>query len=244
MSIRITTTKGAGVGRIKVLVHGPPGIGKTRLAATTGDLPGTLILSAEGGLLSLREHDIRQIEVGAGHEAWGRIEAAVDAILSGAIPDVRWLVVDSISEVAEALLASEKGKTVDPRRAYGELGDKIPALIRKLRDVPANVVMIAKQSRFEADGQPPLYGPAMPGKQLTGALAYLFDEVFAMQLVEVAADDGTTAVKRAFVTQRTLTHEAKDRSGALKPMEPARLDKIAHKIASPTTGIAPTAEKV
>lgn len=244
MSVKITTTKGAGVDRLKVLVHGPPGIGKTRLAASTGDLPGTLILSAEGGLLSLREHDIRQIEVGAGPEAWGRIEGAIDAILNGQIPDVRWLVVDSISEIAEALLATEKGKTSDPRRAYGELGDKIPAIIRKLRDVPAHVVMIAKQSRYEAEGQPPLSGPSMPGKSLTGALAYLFDEVFAMTLVEVTADDGSTSVRRAFLTQRTLTHEAKDRSGALKPMEPARLDKIAQKIASPTPATLATAEKV
>lgn len=230
MSFQITTTRGAGVDRLKVLVHGPAGVGKTRLAATTGDPAGTLIVSAEGGLLSLRDHDIRQIEVGAGPEAWAKIEAVVDAILAGQIPDVRWLFIDSITEIAEALLSSAKVKFNDPRLAYGVLGERIPAMIRKLRDVPAHVVMIAKQGRPEIEGQPPMFAPAMPGKSLTAALGYLFDEVFAMQLITV---EGKDEPQRAFLTQRTLTHEAKDRSGALNPIEPARLDRIAKKIATP-----------
>lgn len=236
--MEIRTTRGAGVDRLKVLVHGPAGIGKTRLAATTGDPEGTLILSAEGGLLSLREYDIRQIEVGAGAAAWSRVEEAVDALIAGRIPNVRWLVVDSITEIAEALLAAEKSKTSDPRKAYGELGDRIPGLIRKLRDVPAHVVMIAKQGKSESDTGASVLGPMMPGKSLTSALSYLFDEVFAMGFVTVEKD-GASEAKRAFYTQRTLTHEAKDRSGALAPVEPANLARIARKIATPTTPASP-----
>ena len=53
--MKVMSTRNAGVDRLKVLVHGPAGAGKTYLASTTGNHRSTLELSAEAGLLSLRE---------------------------------------------------------------------------------------------------------------------------------------------------------------------------------------------
>jgi len=41
-----TTTADASTDRVKILVHGPAGSGKTVLCSTTGDLDRTLIVSA------------------------------------------------------------------------------------------------------------------------------------------------------------------------------------------------------
>ena len=62
MAIQLTSTKdAAALSGMKFLVHGPAGAGKTRLCATTGEP--TVIISAESGVLSLREFDIPVIEV-------------------------------------------------------------------------------------------------------------------------------------------------------------------------------------
>jgi len=53
--MKLKSTKDAASSGIKALVYGLSGIGKTALAATTGDLPSTIIASAENGLLSLRK---------------------------------------------------------------------------------------------------------------------------------------------------------------------------------------------
>jgi hypothetical protein len=61
--VKITKTNDMGSHFLKVLVSGGAGAGKTRLCATTGDPDATVIISAEGGLLSLRDHGITAIEV-------------------------------------------------------------------------------------------------------------------------------------------------------------------------------------
>jgi hypothetical protein len=79
--------------------------------------------------------------------------------------------------------------------------------------------------RVEVDGRL-LWTPSMPGKQLSQGIAYMFDEVFFFRVH--TAEDGT--IKRALQTQTDGYHEAKDRSGALEPFEPANLTTIFNKI--------------
>src|SRR5660397_278628 len=52
---KITSTKDMQIDYAKVVVYGPPGAGKTTFGAT---FPDALILSAESGLLSIRDKDI------------------------------------------------------------------------------------------------------------------------------------------------------------------------------------------
>src|SRR5664279_4519692 len=66
---KITSTKDMQIDYAKVVVYGPPGAGKTTFGAT---FPDTLILSAESGLLSVRDQDIDVWEVGT----WEDIEEA------------------------------------------------------------------------------------------------------------------------------------------------------------------------
>lgn len=224
MSIRLTTTRqAAGQNGIKVLVHGPAGAGKTMLCGTT-EAP-TVIISAEAGLLSLRNTDIPVIEVATlqdVQDAYQFITESADA------KDFKWVCLDSISEIAEVVLANEKKNTKDPRQAYGALQEHMATLIRAFRDLPGrNVYFSCKQERQkdEASGAN-LYYPSMPGQKLGQGLAYYFDEVFALR-VEKDADGNPY---RALQTSRDFNYEAKDRSGALDMFEPPSLAGIAAKI--------------
>ena len=218
-----TTTKQCAASRgLKVLVHGPPGAGKTRLCATTGDPEGTLIVSAEAGLLSLRDgEDLHVYTV----TELGDVEEVL-AFLEGPDNAFRWICVDSISEIAEVCLSNLKATTKDPRAAYGEMAERMFRLIRRFRDLPCNVYMSVKQEKTpDADGRL-LRQPSLPGRQLTNGISYLFDEVFALRLD--AGEDGSPV--RWLQCQSDGVYEAKDRSGALDLSEWADLSAIHAKI--------------
>lgn len=221
MAIKLTTTKEAAtLHGLKCLVHGPAGAGKTTLAKTAG--PGTIIISAEAGLLSLRDSDIPVIEV----KTLDDIKEAYSYVLeqNGSI---NWIILDSISEIAETVLASEKAHAKDARQAYGALQDSMMQLMKAFRDISGkNVVFTAKQEYIKDDVGVSTYKPMMPGQKLAQQIPYLFDLVFALR-VEPDADNNMI---RYLQTGRDLQYDAKDRSGVLDMYEPPDLTHIANKI--------------
>jgi AAA domain len=230
MAIRLTTTREAAqLNGLKVCVYGASGAGKTRLTATTGEP--TVIISAEAGLLSLRDLDIPVIEVATiadVHDAYRFIAESADA------RDFRWVCLDSVSEIAEVVLSAEKKLTKDPRQAYGALQEQMSDLLRAFRDLPGrNIYMSAKLDRQkdELTGAM-LYQPSMPGQRLGQALPYLFDELFVLRVEK----DAEGAPSRWLQTGADLQYVAKDRSGALDQYETPDLSAIAAKILQPTEG--------
>jgi phage nucleotide-binding protein len=170
---RITNTSAVAAQHIKVLVHGPSGAGKTRLCATTGGKP--LIISAESGLLSLREFNLDVWEI----KNYADLAEVFTFLRADTTYD--WVCLDSISEIAEVVLAAEKALTKDPRKAYGEMSDKMVALIRSFRDLPKNVYMAAKQTKIKDEVTGGImYGPSAPGQKIAEALPFFFDEVMAL----------------------------------------------------------------
>lgn len=224
MKIMTTDTAAASAG-LKVLVYGAPGVGKTMLCATTGDPEKTVILSAEGGLLSLRKHRLQTWVI----ESFEDMRTAYEQIRDGG--KFTWVCLDSVSEIAEQCLIGEKRRTSDGRRAYGEMADSMFRLLRAFRDLPINVYFSCKlgaeQSQVGEDGKTG-FGPLLPGRQLGEGVPYMFDEVFALR---VAADgEDKTRVTRWLMTQPDGRWTAKDRSGELSPWEPPDLGALARKI--------------
>lgn len=205
---------------LTVLVHGPPGAGKTRLCVTTGDLERTLIISAEGGLLSIKDWDVDCVEVTSLNDVYEAYE-----FLRGGEHDYRWVCIDSISEIAEVVLQGEKLRNRDGRRAYGEMADTVFDLLRGFRNLPMHVVMTAKQGREEIGNQV-LRAPMLPGRQLTLNIAYLFDEVFALRVEQNKEGE----LVRVLQTGKSRSFEAKDRSGKLAMYEEANLAQVWRKI--------------
>ena len=222
MSLRWISTDEVSASRgVKMLTHGPAGSGKTTLIQT---LPNPLILSAEGGLLSLQGVRLPGIEIGSLEEF---DEAYQFCAYSEHARQFDSIAIDSLSEIAEVCLTAEKAKNKDPRKAYGETQDLIINRVRWFRDLPGkHVYFSCKQDRVKDDTTGvTLYGPKMPGKHMGPALPYLFDEVFSM---EVGAHEGQEY--RYLRTRRGLQHDAKDRSGRLEEFEQPNLTTVIEKI--------------
>lgn len=238
MSLNFTTTgQAATVNGVKCLVYGDSGVGKTMLMATA---PAPLLISAESGLLSLAKANIERVH---GAETPGvtydlnvaeiktveDLTSVYDWVSKNAYSSgFRTIGIDSISEIAEVVLNNAKRQVKDPRQAYGELIEKMENTIRLFRDLPGlNVVMCAKREPMKDELTGVVtYGPSMPGSKLGAKLPYFFDEVWRLGVNK----DQQGQPFRFLQTQKDLQNEAKDRSGALLPMETPHLGYIFAKI--------------
>lgn len=223
MAIRITTTaEAAKTHGIKVLVYAKSGYGKTYMTRTA---PAPIILSAESGVLSLRDVAIPMIQIRTVQDL---TEVYNWATSSAEARQFATLYLDSISEIGEVVLANAKTQVKDPRQAYGELIEKMSMAIKAYRDLPGkHVVMAAKQEAMKDDLTGIItHGPSMPGSKLGPQLPYLFDEVFRLGIGKTPQGQEY----RFLQTQPDLQYEAKDRSGVLAPMEPPDINHIFNKI--------------
>lgn len=223
--IQINSTQGIGVRQgVKCLVYGKAGAGKTTLGSTA---PKPFFISAEGGLLSLSQHNLPYTQI--------KTVTDLNNVLQWALynPQARQfetIVIDSLSEVAETVLTNSKKTVKDGRLAYGDMQEKMAEVIRAYRDLPGfNVVMTAKMEYVKDDATGVMLNMAsMPGKNLTRDLPYFFDEVFKLDIG--VTTDGTNRKFRYLLTEPDFTNDAKDRSGRLAPMEEPHLGKLFAKI--------------
>lgn len=223
MAIKFTTTKeSAKANGVKVLVYGKAGVGKTVLCSTA---PKPLIISAEAGLLSLRNHDIPVIEITSLQDL---IEAYNFVITDKKAAEFQTICLDSISEMGEIVLAAAKADTKDPRQAYGVLIDEMLKQIKAFRDLKGkNVYFSAKETKIvDSVSNTVSFEPGLPGSKLGADLPYYFDEVF--QLGTKPNDKGEP--ERVLRTASDFQVVAKDRSGALATFEPPNLKHVFDKI--------------
>ena len=223
MAINLKTTKAYAQNGVKVLVYGQSGAGKTTLIKTA---PKPIILSAEGGLLSLQDCDIPYIEI---HNLDELGEALNFLQQSEEGKKFETVALDSISEIAETVLSESKIGLKDGRAAYGEMNDVMAKVIRSFRDLPnRHVYFSAKIDKTTTDTGAVLYAPSMPGKTLSQQLPYFFDEVLALRVV--ADKDGQ--IQRALQCQSDPLWLAKDRSSRLEMWEPADIGAVIKKISA------------
>ena len=221
MAINVKTTGSLSANGVKVLVYGQAGAGKTSLIKT---LPNPIVLSAEGGLLSIQDADLPYIEISdmaTLQEAYKWLTESADA------KGFQSVALDSISEIAEVVLNAEKKATKDPRQAYGAMQEQMADIIRAFRDLPGrHVYMSAKLEKTQDEMGRVLYAPSMPGNKTGQALPYFFDEVLALR-VEKDAEGNT---QRALMCDSDGLWLAKDRSGKLAAWEAPDLGAIIAKI--------------
>jgi AAA domain len=239
MALQFTTVEAAAERNgVKVLVYGGPGLGKTVLSATMG--PGSVLISAESGVLSLRKPNLERM-FGVGNPS---INYNLPVIVVKTVLDFRdalaWcqhsmearsfqnIGIDSVSEIAEVVLNTAKGAVKDPRQAYGELTEQMEKTVRGFRDLPGkNVYMAAKMDAMKDELTGLIrYGASMPGRRLGPAMPYFFDEVFRLGINKTPQGESY----RFLQTQPDMQFDAKDRSGALAPIEEPHLSKIFSKI--------------
>jgi phage nucleotide-binding protein len=221
MAINVKTTGSLAANGVKVLVYGQAGAGKTSLVKT---LPKPIVLSAEGGLLSIQDADLPFIEIGdmdTLKEAYSWLAGSDEA------KQYQSVALDSISEIAEVVLNAEKKATKDPRQAYGAMQEQMADIIRAFRDLPGrHVYMSAKLEKTQDEMGRVLYAPSMPGNKTGQALPYFFDEVLALRVEK----DGEGVTQRALMCDSDGLWLAKDRSGKLEAWEAPDLGAIIAKM--------------
>jgi phage nucleotide-binding protein len=221
MAINLKRSASIAMAGAKILCYGPAGAGKTSLIPT---LPAPIVLSAEGGLLSIAGADVPYIEIasmGDLMEAYKWLSESAEAA------QFQSVALDSISEVAEVVLNAEKKASKDPRQAYGAMQEQMADIIRAFRDLPGrHVYMSAKLEKTQDEMGRVLYSPSMPGNKTGQQLPYFFDEVLALR-VERDAEGNT---QRALMCDSDGLWLAKDRSGKLETWESPDLGAIIAKI--------------
>lgn len=248
MAINWTTTSQANASQgVKVLVHSESGIGKTVLVAT---MPKPVLISAESGTLSLTRANLERLRAQGvfGPDVQLTYDIPVMQVTTmaqlteaymffrnpqnRASEHFRSIGIDSITEIAETVLAKAKAGTKDGRAAYGDMAEEVLALVKSFRDlVGFNVYMSSKSSYDKDASNITRYSPMMPGKQVGPQLPYLFDEVFAYRTMQTPQG----AKFRGLQTQPDMQYVAKDRSGVLDEIERPDLNYIFNKIAKGVT---------
>ena len=221
MAINLKSTNDLASDGVKIIVYGGAGVGKTRLIPT---LPDVVALSAEGGLLSIRDSNVPFIEI----SSYTDITEAYEWLTGSAeARQFRSVALDSISEIGELVLNFEKKKNKDPRAAYGAMMEQMADLVRSFRDLPGrNVYFSAKMDKTPDETGKVLYSASMPGKSTARDLPYFFDEVFALRTFTDADGKKTGAL----FTSGDDSWSAKDRSGKLEQWEAPDLGAVIGKI--------------
>ena len=221
MAISLKSTGTMHANGVKLLVYGQAGAGKTSLIPT---LPNPIVLSAEGGLLSIQDANLPYVEINSMEtlmEAYSWLTESPEGLAFDSIA------LDSISEIAEVVLNYERKQTKDPRQAYGAMQEQMADVIRSFRDISGkNIYMSAKLEKSQDEMGKILYAPSMPGNKTGQSLPYFFDEVLALRVEKDTA--GNT--QRALMCDSDGLWTAKDRSGKLDQWEAPDLGLIIRKI--------------
>jgi hypothetical protein len=221
VAINLKSTGNLAGNGVKLLVYGAAGAGKTSLIPT---LPNAIVLSAEGGLLSIQDAELPYLEITTMAELQEAYKWLAESAEAAQFESVA---IDSISEIAEVCLNYEKKVNKDPRAAYGSMQEQMADVIRAFRDLPGrHVLMTAKLEKTADEMGRILYSPSMPGNKTGQSLPYFFDEVLALRVERDA--EGVT--QRALMCDSDGLWLAKDRSGKLESWEAPDLGAIIAKI--------------
>lgn len=204
MAIKIQNTADIEFVGVKCIIYGGAGVGKTRTIATA---PSPIIISAEEGLLSLMEVEIPYIEV----KTLQDLDDAYNMLKKDAGQTYKTIGLDSLSEIAETLIAQELPKHKDGRQAYAALAQAMIPMLKKFRDLKGvNTVFSCKKIDVKDEETGTVTTELMlPGNVLSNQVPYIVDELFYMDV-----DRKGIPFLQVKPTRKAF---AKDRSGALDP---------------------------
>ena len=211
---------------VNIGVYSESGFGKTRLCATTGCPDQTLIVSCEGGLLSLRNEKMTAVEVRSLEE----MREVYRFLKSPEGQKYKWLCIDSVTEFAKIVLKEMKEELKDGRQYWNAAAEKVSAIITEFRDLPLNVYFIFQAKRIQTDTGAMLWSPEVPGNALKHSVPHDLDEMLALRTHRQETEDGGFETVRWLQCQPDGVYTAKDRSGALALHEAPSLENIANKI--------------
>lgn len=219
--MKVLNTNDQSIPKLKILIHGESGNGKTTLAGT---VPGKcLVISSEAGLLSLYGKDVDFIDLTKGDDnevipkekRVGQLLKAYHYLLTPeCIEKYEWVFIDSLTEISQNLMEAlhkEFPERRDSLVMYGENAKRMRSIIKVFRDIPHYHVVFTALSTIEKDENNKRFkGIDVVGK-ISNQLPAFFDEVFYMALNK--GKEGNTERFLVTASDRAI---CKDRSGKLE----------------------------
>ena len=203
---------------LKIMIYGPPGVGKTVLAGTASRskaLSPVLFADAEAGTLSLKD-DIDVVRI-TDMPTLGkmvkflRTEKQYKTVVIDSLTEVQKIIMKHV--IQQAVKEDPKhDKEIPYQKDWYRNSELVRRIVRSFRDLPMHVIFTALDREVKDD----LTGsvqtlPALPG-QLAGEVPGYLDIVGYLTVQEV---DGN--IVRRLIVQPTPMIMAKDRSDALGP---------------------------
>ena len=167
--------------KLSYLIFGKSKTGKTRLTTT---LPAdqTFLINVENNLASISGASVNYADANTWQD-FMEILLWLEGLPESEMP--KWIVIDSITELAKVLLQLEMSLTNHGQKAYGEINQKIPDIIRRLKSLPCNLVCLAQQGYVKDENEGNMFFSAMmAGKTLEQSLPYMFDAVLATRFIK------------------------------------------------------------
>lgn len=222
--------------KIFCLIVGSSGVGKTTLAATL-EKDKTIVISAESGLLSIKDTGIDYIEIKSYPEEEVQKDESKQGFnqftqaLSLSINANKYenIFIDSLTELGQMIFNDAKILYPDKNKTflmYEYYSDQITKILKRMRDQNKyNIFLTALDTMAKKDFTE-VVSIDLIQKSLAKRLPALFDEVFYYQ--KFHREDGTTV--RAICTDSDDVDFTKDRSGRLDKYEKPDLQVIKDKI--------------
>ena len=236
--MKFTSTKASHDRRLRILMYGASGTGKTWMVRTLLDPSRVLLVAAEPGTLSLGDIDMPMVTLDTPDD----LAKVCKAMLSRG-DKYDWLVVDSLSAWADSVLAEELPRNQHGLKAYGAMQDRVMAMVRgPLRDIPQHVLCIARQERVVVDGSQVLV-PGLPGQAMTHKhpVAHEFDAVWCLWALK-EGEKSRRLLQTDSAADPRATAKTRDPWGRIAPWEEPDLGDLTGRLLAPQPQVEVPAE--
>lgn len=217
--------------KIKALIYGPPGAGKTTLAASAHahkSMGPVLFCNVEGGTMAITDpatYGAKTIPDVVDFKSFAELDKVFLHLLKN--PGVyNTLVIDSVSELqkfnVDAIVQAKidkGGKNRDEDdiflEDYGTSAKQMRRVLRKFRDLPMHVILTCHDMPYSKEDNAPI-GPALTPALRGSVLGYM--DIVGYMFTDSEKD---AATKETVITHKLLTRPAgrwvaKDRSPGMR----------------------------